>query len=615
MPGSDSGFLGWLELKWFGGRKGLWPWPARLRSSSTPARSTLRSGLGGQEDDLVGPLPMVLLSWPFRDLHLDFRKKSITTFGTRYSQLGSRLSCGPAFSVANQSKNRAWIALALNPMGDDSAPRNQTQVMEPPQRNGQNTTQGSLEHSEVSASCARQCLSGFAGLVGCLLLAHGASAQQSALNSQALVYMEYPTPASKVKQFKLDNFPEWATLDMQIRERGENQSSAGYVSGNDAVYDLTRIWGGLELRPTKWLTAYIQFVDAHALGLPLKYVSSNMRDAFDDRQAFLEFRAEHVRVIVGRQELRYGEERLVGISNWSNTSRTWDGFLVRIGDKNRLDLFSTSVVAIHPESLDKHGAGLTFHGAVATITSWVPHTVVLPFVYVKAFPRVKSQQGTYGTETELTPGVEISGKYLGGFYIETLGALQRGSYSSDSIRSAAGYVKAGYTAEHIKWMPRLTGEYKYASGSPNMTTSSTRIGTFDQQYPSNHNAFGMTDLFGYQNIKMDRIHLELAPAKRLSLLIEQGWLQVASVHDGVYGGAGSTIVKAPLGGFLSDDIGREFDATGQYVFLNSNLTLNFGIARFSPGALMQENAHGANLTEGHFGLTYKFKVNRKDRAP
>ena len=130
--------------------------------------------------------------------------------------------------------------------------------------------------------------------------------------------------------------------------------------------------------------------------------------------------------------------------------------------------------------------------------------------------------------------------------------------------------------------------------------------------PSNHNAFGMTDLFGYQNLKMDRIHLDLAPAKRLSLLIEQGWLQVASVHDGVHGGAGSTMVKAPLGGFLSDDIGREFDASGQHVFLRNNLTLNFGIARFSPGALMQQNAHGADLTEGHFGLTYKFKVNRKD---
>ena len=467
----------------------------------------------------------------------------------------------------------------------------------------------------VANNSKRGTLSVIAELVGCLFLVHGASAQQSELNSQALVDMDYPTPTSSARPFKFDNLPRRVTLDLQIRERGENQSSDGYVSGNDAVYNLSRIWGGVELRPTRWLLAYMQFVDAHALGLPLRYVLSNMRDDFDDRQAFLEFHARQVQVIAGRQELRYGEERLVGISNWSNTSRTWDGFLMRIGDKNRLDLFSTSVVAIHPESPDKHGAGLTFHGAVGTVTTWVPHTVVMPFVFVKAFPRVKSRQGTYGTETEATPGAEVSGKYQGGFYFETLGALQRGSYSNDSIRSAAGYVKTGYTAEHFEWKPRPTGEYKYASGNPNMTASSTRIGTFDQQYPSNHNTFGMTDLFGYQNLKMERIHLDLSPAKRLSLLIEQEWLRVATVYDGVYGGAGTTTVKAPAGGFLSDDIGREFDASGQCDFPRSNLTLNFGIARFSPRALMQEDAHGADLTEGHFGLTYKFNVNRKDSTP
>jgi hypothetical protein len=450
--------------------------------------------------------------------------------------------------------------------------------------------------------------------VECLFLVHGALAQQSGLNSQAWVYMGYPIPSSRVEPFKVNNFPKWATVDMQIRERLENQSSDGYVSGNDAVYVLSRVWGGMEVRPSKWLLAYMQFMDLHALGLPLHYVSSNMRDDFDDRQAFLEFHTRYVKIIAGRQELRYGEERLVGISNWTNNSRTWDGFLGRFGDKNRLDLFSTSVVAVHPESLDKHGAGLTFHGAVGTITTWVPHTVLQPFVYVKAFPRVKGRQGTYGTETEATPGVEASGKFLGGFYFETLGALQRGSYANDSIQAAAGYAKLGYNAEHLDWKPRLTGEYKYASGNPKSTSASTRIGTFDQQYPSNHNAFGMTDLFGYQNIKMDRIHLDLAPVKQLSLLIEQEWMRVATIYDGVYGGSGSATVKAPTGGFKSDDIGREFDASGQYVFLRKNLTLNFGIARFSPGALMVQNAHGADLTVGHFGLTYKFKVNGNSAA-
>jgi hypothetical protein len=447
--------------------------------------------------------------------------------------------------------------------------------------------------------------------LGILLSSHGALAQQSALNSQSLVYSDYPQPQGRVEPFALKEFPKWATIDFQVRAREENQSSDKYISGNDAVYVLTRVWGGLELRPAKPLTLYMQFVDTHALGLPLTYVASNMRDEFDARQAFIAYHAGLFRIIAGRQELRYGGERLVGISNWTDTSRTWDGFLGRIGDKNRLDLFTTSVVAIHPTSLDKHGAGLTFHGAVATITSWVPHTVLQPFVYVRALPRVQSQQSIWGVETEVTPGAEVSEKLPSGVYFDALGALQRGSYSNDSIRAAAGYFKAGYYAQHIEWKPRLAGEYDYASGNPK--TDLSRIGTFDQQYPSNHNAFGLTDLFGFQNIKQDRINLDLSPAKPVALLFQQEWLQVSTVFDNVYSGSASTTVKAPAKGFLSDDIGREFDASGQYAFLGEgNMTMNVGVGHFSPGTLMRQNSHGAPLTYAYFGLTYKFNLKHKD---
>jgi hypothetical protein len=481
------------------------------------------------------------------------------------------------------------------------------------------------QHSEAASIGAKRWLVILLLLAGCLYLAPGALAQQSALNSQSLVYMEYAQPSSRVEPFKLSNFPKWATLDMQLRAREENQSSDGYVSGNDAVYVLTRIWGGLELRPTKHFLAYIQFVDAHALGLPLHYVAANQRNVFDDRQAFLEFHAKNVQVIAGRQELRYGNERLVGISNWTNTSRTWDGFLGRIGDKNRLDLFSTSVVAIHASSLDKHGAGMNFHGAVGTITTWVPHTVIQPFFYVKALPLVKglSSPITSGTETEVTPGAEVSGKYLGGIYFDVLGAIQRGSYANDSISASASIVKAGYSADKIGWKPRLGGEYDYASGNPNKTSATTatttRIGTFDQLYPSNHNAFGLTDLFGFQNIKQERINLDMAPAKHLALSIQQEWMQVATIYDSVYTGSASAKVTPAAAGFKSSDIGKEIDASGQYAFLHNNMTLNFGLGHFLPGTLMQTSAssaagknYGSPLTLAYFGLTYKFKVNGKD---
>ena len=136
------------------------------------------------------------------------------------------------------------------------------------------------------------------------------------------------------------------------------------------------------------------------------------------------------------------------------------------------------------------------------------------------------------------------------------------------------------------WKPRFLGEYDYASG--NTRQNLNKINTFDQQYPSDHNAFGLTDLFGFQNIKEERMNLDLTPAKHVTVLIQQEWLQVASRFDNIYNGAAATVVKAPATGFLSGDIGREFDASGKWV-IRDYLVMNVGVGHFSPGTVMREN--------------------------
>jgi Alginate export len=464
------------------------------------------------------------------------------------------------------------------------------------------------QHSKAVVTDSRRWLKRLSGLAACLFLAHGGLAQDSATH-----YIDYPLTQGKQQAFELRGVPKWATFDAQLRGRTENQTSVNYISGNEQLYELTRVYGGMQVRPTRWLTGYAQFIDTHALGLPHKYVAANMLDQFDLRQGYLEFHSEQFKVIAGRQELKYGGERLVGISDWTNNSRTWDGFLGRYGDKNRVDVFATSVVTVHPTSFDKHGAGLTFFGAVGTVGTLVPHTVIQPFVYVEAFPRVLGANGVYGSQTTVTPGFEAAGEAPGGFSYDALWAIQRGSYSNESIAASAGYIKAGYRVAHVAWQPRLRPEYDYASGNPH--TDPLRMGTFNQQYPSNHNAFGLTDLFGFQNIKEERINLDLTPTKHLSVLIQQEWLQVSSRQDNVYNGAAAVAVKAPTGGFLSDDIGHEFDASAKYLFLHDYLVLNAGVGHFSPGTLMRENAHGAPLTIAYGSLTYRFKLNGKSVAP
>ena len=415
----------------------------------------------------------------------------------------------------------------------------------------------------------------------------------------------YPLKEGIVQPFHSSDIPKWMKLDLELRGRTEEQTSLGYVSGKDRLYELTRVWGGMTVVPTNWVTFYAQFLDTHALGLPLRDTAANMRDIFDLRQGYLDFHYKPVQFIVGRQELRIGDERVVGISDWTNNSRTWDGFYVRVGNVNQLNLFSTSVVTVHPGSLDTHGAGLTFHGVDAKLATYVPNTTIEPFVLVHALPRVTSQQGEAGGQTEVTFGSYYATKLPLGFDSSGTGDLQRGSYSNDSIHAGAAIVRGSYGTKRLPWQPHLEAEYDFATGNPH--TNSDRIGTYDQEYPSNHNPFGVVDLFGFENINQRRLNLQLTPRSTILALFQGGSLHTATIHDGVYSSAGASLIAAPAGGFKSDDIGSEFDASAKYIFHKSFVT-NVGVGHFFPGELMTSEKRGAPLTYAYLGFTYRFKV-------
>jgi hypothetical protein len=88
--------------------------------------------------------------------------------------------------------------------------------------------------------------------------------------------------------------------------------------------------------------------------------------------------------------------------------------------------------------------------------------------------------------------------------------------------------------------PRFLGEYDYASG--NTRQNLNKLNTFDQQYPSDHNAFGLTDQFGFQNIKQERMNLDLTPVKHVTVLLQLLWLLVDSRFDNIYSGSAATVV-------------------------------------------------------------------------
>jgi hypothetical protein len=432
------------------------------------------------------------------------------------------------------------------------------------------------------------------------------------LTAQQRTYADYPQKRGLVEQLSWQSMPLWLTINGELRGRTEGQTSYSYEQNGDRVYELTRGYIGLEVRPTKYLTGYVQAIDSHALGLPLHATAANMRDVFDDRQAYVRLQFAHhnvpVQLVAGRQEMKFGSERIVGISDWTNNSRTWDGFTARIGRDNRLDLFSTSVVTVHTSSLDKHGAGLTFHGAYGSLAAVLPKTRLDPYLLVRTVRGVTSQQGHKGDEVQVTLGAEMQGQLPSHFDYLVNGSLQRGTYANDSIHAGQGFAKLSYSLPKVGWQPRLGFEYDYATGTNRRNLY--RVSTYDQQYPSNHNAFGLTDLFGYQNLRQGRVNLDLGPSKNLTLLLQGECLRLASRHDNLYTSSGASALRAPSGGFSTDSIGDELDLSGKYVF-NEHLVMNIGVGHLFPGALLILNSHGAAETLGYYSLTYRFRVDKR----
>lgn len=466
-------------------------------------------------------------------------------------------------------------------------------------------------HTHVLTGCHRLALA-------CAFASPGLRAQAQAAYAPppATKYTVYPDQRGVPQPLQWEQLPPWMTLGMEVRGRMEGQTSFNYTQNGDRVYLLTRVYGSVEVRPNTHINGFLQFLDVHALGLPTHVVQSNMRDTFDARQAYLSLRfaPKDVPVVatVGRQQLRFGSERVIGISDWTNTSRTWDGIDLQIGSKNRLDLFSTSVVTVHPTALDKHGAGLTFHGAYGNFTTWIPKTQVQPYVLVRANPGVVSQQKTVGDQLETTFGAEVEGTLTNSASYIVNASLQRGSYSNDAIHAGQSLGKLYYKVPQLPWKPRLSAEYDYATG--NHHRNPYRISTYDQQYPSNHDAFGLTDLFGYQNIRQERVNLDLVASHNLSFLLQGELLKLVSTRDNLYSGSGTTAIAAPAGGFPSGTVGTGIDFSGKYVFRNY-MVANFGVGHLFPGGALMSTNHGAAETLGYFSLTYRYRVDKHAKDP
>lgn len=402
------------------------------------------------------------------------------------------------------------------------------------------------------------------------------------------------------------SLPVWLRFSGEYRMRFEGVDGAGFKPDARDAYALNRIRLNMRVAPLYWMRFQIQAQDAQAFGRNAKPDAPPFEDTMDIRQAYVEFgkaEAPNILLRVGRQELFFGEQRLIGHLNWTNTARSFDAARLTLQRGNyKADVFSAAVVNLREGTANKSSGGNDLHGVYGSITKVVPNATIEPYALWRLARGTRTETALPGKTDRKVYGVRFLGKLPHNldYNIEAVG--QTGSVGSDDVSAAASHVALGYTIAAMKKKPRVVAEYNYASGDK--TPGDGRQETFDQLYPTGHDKLGLADQVGWKNIHDLRTGIELKATPKLTVMAFYHSWWLASTRDALYNAGGTAIARVSAG-TAGRHVGQEASIQGTYA-LNPTTSIGAGYANVFPGTFLKNATPGKQYRLPYVMLTYAF---------
>jgi len=328
--------------------------------------------------------------------------------------------------------------------------------------------------------------------------------------------------------------------DGQFRTRYEIRAGAATPARSDVA--LLRMRLGARAAVGPGVAAYVQFQDARTMGEEGS-VTANLRNA-DLRQAWVQLDSIGGRALflrVGRQELAYGDERLVSPLDWSNTGRAWDGVRgwAALGDV-RVEGFHTWVVERGNADRDDLFNGV--HVARAT-----PKAEENLYAFARHFPSARTFDVTYGARVRRAFG-RLDAR------AEAAGQDGRRGAGDEPVAAWGAAAKLSYEALPAR-RGRVALEAIAGSGS---RAPSSRRETFEPPFPLGHAYLGTMDLVGWSNVRDLNVGVSGEIARGVTGIVEVHDFELMEPTDAWYDAAGRAVLRASPGD-ATTDLGRELD--------------------------------------------------------
>jgi hypothetical protein len=464
-----------------------------------------------------------------------------------------------------------------------------------------------LERSALQRTCLVVAAAVLVSLSVNRLAAQTTTAPQSTPQTSEQGAAQAPRPSAPPPVGVKGQLADWLQIRGEFRGRLEGFTGGAFKPDNGDGYMLDRFRINATVAPSKTAKFVVQVQDARVFDKTTGGLGVPFRDTIDLRMAYGEFGGAQNMVRAGRQELAFGEQRLIGHLNWINDARSFDGVRATIVRKPfKFDVFATSVVTIQPDAFDKSGGGNRLYGFYGSTTMAIPRATVEPYLFWRQSEGLTLETGGLGNIKQATVGTRVAGKLPRDFDYGVEMAAQTGSVATDDLRAWAGHWVTGRTFTTTPSQPRPFVEFNYASGDRDPKDGMR--GTFDQLYPTGHDKLGLADQVGWKNVNHLRGGVELKPNAQWALNGSYHAFWLASATDALYGANGAAIARS-IAGTAGRSVGQELDAQAVYTY-SPQLQIAGGYARLLPGGFLQNTTPGESYSSTYLMITYVFMGDR-----
>ena len=405
--------------------------------------------------------------------------------------------------------------------------------------------------------------------------------------------------------------PGWLQFGGEYRARVEGEYNIKWGTNKD-LYLLNRFRLSSTIQPVKWFRAVAELQDARLLfGNGFVARTPSFEDTWQLWQGYVEFGTPNnggwANLKIGRQVLEFGDARVIGPSNWTNTARSFDAVLLDLHHANsKVSIFASSVVIQRTGVFNHHEQGNNLYGVYGSLKDLVPNATFEPYVLWRVAPnnRILTASAFPGNLSEVTLGVRLAGSLPRAFDYNVEMQRQTGSVGSRSLSAWAGYWSVGKTLHSVPTTPRLYFESNYATGTKN--PNGNTWGTYDMIYPSEHDKLGFADQIGKRNIKHIRVGIEERFGTRRKFTLREAYMNfwLATTHDGLFSNSGTPLLPAAPAA-RAGHVAQELDLIGTY-HLDKKIEAGLGYARIFAGGYLKAVTPGRDYGYPFVYVDYTF---------